>query len=332
MPEGTGIGVYPYGEVGYARENDEVSSTYEGRHLTVLASEITSHDPAHALQQKGHPLVVGENIVGVAFVTEVAATDPIAFDTEGIWLLSVVATDQDGNNAVVAGDELFINKSTAIISKNANKVTHCHFGYALGGVNTGQTAIISVKVHWDPDDEYELVGQDAAPSVSIDVGHRFREYHYEAQGGGYPKGDYLKLTISTASCNSAQALRRVLAWTADGNWVTGYAAVGEFDLEIATGDAGMDTTCVIMLTANCLFPGTGHNNFQFSWIRIQEYSAVEGSRINSLFEINDNGATYPLANDLTSLFVASSGDLVTTHTLRFVVNAVPYYIQCRTAN
>jgi len=327
MPS-TGIGVYPGSAT--AVENDEVSSTYEGRHLTFYESDITGHE--HTWVTKGHPVVVGEHIVGVAFRTATAATDLIAIDTEGIWNLSVVATDEDGNNAVVAGDELFIHRTTAIISKNYNKNTHAHFGYALGSIGAGSTYVIAVKLHWDPDDEQELIGQDATPVVNVDASHRFREYHYEARGGGYPKGDYLKLTISTASCNSAQALRRVLAWTADDNWVTGYAAVGEFDLEIASGDAGMDTTCVVFLTSNCTFTGTGHNNFQFSWLRIQEYSAIEGNRVNNLFEINDQGGTYPVANDATNLFTASSGDLVVTHTIRFVVNAVPYWILCRSAN
>jgi len=323
-------GVYPAADAKTA--GDEISSTYEGRHLTFLESELTH--PAHGdgFVDKGDPVVMGENVVGVAFKSALAATDYIPIDTEGIWALSVTATDEDGNNAVVAGDELFVSKVAPIISKNPNKNTHAHFGYALGAVPAGTTAVIAVKVHWDPDDAKEVVGVSGAPFVSTVAGNRFREYHYEAQGGGYPKGDYLKLTISTTSCNSAQALRRVLAWTADDNWVTGYAAVGEFDLEIASGAGAMDTTCILFLTSNCTFTGTGHNNFAFSWIRIQEYSTVEGNRINNLFEINDNGATYPLANDATSLFTASSGDLVVTHTIKILVNAVPYWILCRNAN
>jgi len=323
-----GTGVYALGAA--ADENNEISSTYEGRHLTFLESDITTLDPAHAFQQKGHPCMVGDDIVGVALTTCTAATDYVAIDTEGIFYLTVDATV--GNGAVTVGDQLYINKTTAVISNDDNKNTNAHFGYALGGVAEAATAVIAVKVHWGPDDATEQVGASGDVYVNDLAGKRFREYHYEATGGGYPKGDYLALTISTASCNSAQALRRVLKWTADDNWVTGYAAVGEFDLEIASGAGAMDTTSIILLTSNCTFTGTGHNNFPFSWIRIQEYSAIAGDRVNNIFEILDQGGTYPVANDADNLFTASSGDLVVTHTLKFLVNNVNYWILCRNAN
>jgi len=146
---GTGIGVYTAGEVGSVLQADEVSSTYEGRHLTFLASEI-NHGDVLSVVTKGYPVIVGEDIVGVAFNTEVAGSDYIAVDTEGIWMLSVEATDYQGDVAVVAGDRLYINHTTAVISKNNTVGTHIPFGYALGGVTTGETAIIAVKVHWDP--------------------------------------------------------------------------------------------------------------------------------------------------------------------------------------
>ena len=114
MPHGTGIGVYPYGEVGDARENDEVSSTYEGRHLTFDETEITGHE--HTWPTKGHPVVVGESIVGIALNTAAAITDFVTIDTEGIWLQSVVALNPAAV-AVVAGDELFI------IQKGKIKIT-----------------------------------------------------------------------------------------------------------------------------------------------------------------------------------------------------------------
>lgn len=328
MTPSTGIGVYPGSAT--AVENDEVSSTYEGRHLTFLASDITGHE--HAVVTKGHPVCIGEHIVGVAFQTEVNAADLITIDTEGIWNLKVAATDQDGNNAVVAGDELFIGKTTGLLSKNNNKLTQAHFGYALGSIAAGSTFTIAVKVHWNPEDIEELVGQDAVPFTSLDASHRFREYHYEAQGGGYPKGDYLKLTITTAACNSAQALRRVLAWTADDNWVTGYAAVGEFDLEVAAGAGAMDTTCVIFLTSNIgPLTGTGHNNYELSWIRIHDYAGVQGDQVNNLFEINDTLAGYPYAASTDDLFITLAGDVAPTHALKFTVNAVEYWILCRNA-
>lgn len=327
MPEGSGIGLYPYGEVG-SNENDEVSSTYEGRHLTVLASQITSHMAGHALQQKGHPLVVGEHIVGVAFNTEVLGTDLISFDSEGIWLLSVVGTDEDGNNAVVAGDELYIHKTNGIISKNRNTVTHTVFGYALGGVTAGNTAIISVKVHWGQDDEEELVGQQGAPFVGADASQRFREYHYEAQGGGYPHGLHIELNVSTVACVSAQALVAKLRWTNDDNWVTGYGCAGEFELEIAGGAGLMDNIYVIHLTSHVgVLTMTTLQNVVAAWIAIDEYAGEGGSQVHSLFNIVDVDSDYPYTTDSATLF-STSGDMATNHVLRFEVNGVRYWILC----
>lgn len=336
MPS-TGIGVYSADLV----ENDEVSSTYEGRHLTFLEAEITGHE--HTWPTKGHPAVVGEHIVGMILAIKRtdgsigaaanAVTDYVTIDTEGIWACNVYATDEDGNNAVVAGDELFIHKTTALISKNNNKNTHTRFGYALGGVPAGVTPyVIAVKVHWCDDDEEELVGQADALFVNVDASHRFREYHYEAQGGSYPHGDHLELTVSTVSCNSAQALVRKLLWTADDNWITGYAAVGEFELVVTGGVGTMDTICTLHLTSNIgVLTTTGHTNYAASWIYIQEYSA-ENEMINNLFQIDDTGATYPVANDNSNLFVATSGDKTPTHALRFISNGVNYWILCCTTN
>jgi len=169
MPEGTGIGVYQAGEVGSALQADEVSSTYEGRHLTFLASEI-NHGDVLAVVTKGYPVIIGEDIVGVAFKTEVNAGDYIAVDTEGIWMLSVVANDHIGGNAVVAGDRLYINHTTAVISKDGTVGTHIPFGYALGGVTQGNTAIIAVKVHWDPQvDPIQYVQQAKGQGAGLDI-------------------------------------------------------------------------------------------------------------------------------------------------------------------
>ncbi len=334
MPEGSGLGLYPYGEVGSA-ENDEVSSTYEGRHLTVLGTEITSHVAGHTLQQSKHPMVVGEHIVGVAFTTETATgkTRYVAFDTQGLFLLSVVATDEDGDNAVVAGDELYIHKTTAIISKNRNTVTHTLFGYALGGVTAGNTAIITVMVHWGPDDEEELVGQQGAPFVGADASQRFREYHYEAQGGGYPHGLHIELNISTVACISAQALVAKVRWTNDTNLVGGYCAAGEFEIEIAGGAGLIDNMFCIHLTSHIgALTMTTTVNVETAWIAIDEYAGEEGSQIKNLFRIVDVDSDYPYANDNENLFVASSGDKTPTHALKFLVNNVAYWILCCTTN
>ncbi len=336
MPDGTKIGVYDAN----GTENDQVSSTYEGRHLTFLESDITGHE--HTWVTKGHPVVVGEHIVGVVLAivrvdgtfgaAATAAGDLISIDSEGIFDLSVVATDEDGDNAVVAGDELYIHRTTGIISKNYNKATHAHFGYALGSVSSSNTAIIAVKGHWDPDDENELVGQSDALSVNADAGHRFREYHYEAQGGGYIHGDHLELTITTLSCPSAQALVRKLLWTNDVNRITGYAAVGEFELVVTGGNATIDTMCVMRLTSSIgTLTGSGVTNVITAWIYIQEYATVQNEQLEHLFAIYDTDSDYPYTTSNAALFTTLSGDIAANFALKFVVNDVDYWILCRNA-
>ena len=204
MTYGTGLGLYPYGEVASALENDEVSSTTEGRHLTVLGSQVTGHE--HSYPTKGHPVVVGENIVGVAFTTLTSDAQYVSIDTEGIWMQSVVALNPAAV-AVVAGDELFINKTTAIISNDDNKNINAHFGYALGGVTAGQTAIIAVKVHWDPDDATESVGVSGEPYTTT-LANTFREYRYQCSAAsGASQGIYIRQYLTGDGTLTANALR-----------------------------------------------------------------------------------------------------------------------------
>lgn len=136
-------GVYPDADVMTAGE--EISSTYEGRHVTLYASELTH---AGSVVTKGLPVVFG-GAVGIALKTEVAGTDLIAVDTEGIWVVDVYAQDIDGGNAVVPGDRLFINTTTCVVSKIAYQPGYIPFGYALGSVGSGLTETIAVKVHHD---------------------------------------------------------------------------------------------------------------------------------------------------------------------------------------
>ncbi len=62
----------------------EISSTYEGRHLTAEESVLIHPYHADGFVDKGDPVLVGDSIVGVALNSAAAATDMIAFDTEGI--------------------------------------------------------------------------------------------------------------------------------------------------------------------------------------------------------------------------------------------------------
>jgi len=197
----------PYGVYTAGTAGDEVSSTYEGRHLTFTESQMTHPSHTDGFVDKGDPCVIGENIVGVAFLSAAAATDLISIDTEGIWQLSVVAENEDGNSAVAVGDEIYINKTTCILSKIANKDTHQRFGFALYAIAEGVTDVIPVKVHFDPDDELEKVGTHSVPVASAHADKIFREYRYRSTSTtGDVRGQYMELLMNGAGL-SGEACR-----------------------------------------------------------------------------------------------------------------------------
>lgn len=133
---------------------EECSSTGEGRHLSIEESLLTHPSHTDGLVDHGDPVVFGGANgygVGVAFTSAAAATDVIALDTEGIWYLSVVASDDTGVSAVDEGDVIYINLTTCILSKIKNMATQRVFGYSLGDLTgSAVAAVCAVKVHWDP--------------------------------------------------------------------------------------------------------------------------------------------------------------------------------------
>jgi len=144
-------GAYPVADA--LDPGEEISSTYEGRHITLLESDLVHPTHADVFVDVGDPIVSATGkpcIVGVAFKSAAAATDRIAIDTEGIWNLDVVAANDDGDIAVAGGDLIYINTTNAVLSKISNQVTQVPFGYALGIVTSGATAAIAVKAHWNP--------------------------------------------------------------------------------------------------------------------------------------------------------------------------------------
>ncbi len=176
-------GVYPVADALTA--GDEVSSTSEGRHISLLESDLVHPTHGDGFVDKGDPIVsaTGEPaIVGVAFKSAAAATDLIAIDSEGIWNLDVVAIDDDGNSAVAGGDVVYINTTTAVLSKISAAATQVVFGYALGIITTGNTETIAVKVHWDPKIEtaLEVRGTPGDGVVFASVGNEANPLVYAA--------------------------------------------------------------------------------------------------------------------------------------------------------
>ena len=203
---------------------NECSSTYEGRHLTLEETYLVHPTHGDAFVDKGDPVIDagGQNIVGVAFASAAAATDLIALDTEGIWFLTATAADDWGNVAFQYGDEIFISLASAatMLSKIRNKNTNQHFGYALGTVASGDSAVVAIKVHWDPDDAEEVVGKG---DVFYDLaaahlnGREYRYNHLAAQGG--VRGIYCALKLSAGANGEALRGRTIVANenTAGGN-------------------------------------------------------------------------------------------------------------------
>ena len=179
MP-GETVGVY----TGQLDAGTEVSSTYEGRHITVTEEELIHPFIADTWVNKGDPVIVCDagvnttygNIVGVAFNDGAAAADLIAVDTEGIWNLKVDAYDDIAGSAIEIGDCLYIRAGTlpgatsvlgtgdAEISKRNDAATQVFFGYALGSMESTGTGRIAVKVHASPFPEMEERRYQSVPT------------------------------------------------------------------------------------------------------------------------------------------------------------------------
>jgi len=152
---------------------DQVSSTYEGRHITIEESLLIH--PYHAADgyvDKGDPVIFGNPVratgvgsvgVGVALQSAVAATDLIAIDTEGIFFLNVLGKESDGTidghlHALRLGDPVYIQKvpnevaPLCTLSGEDNPEDWIPFGYVLGDVTGSLTVptLVAVKVHWSP--------------------------------------------------------------------------------------------------------------------------------------------------------------------------------------
>jgi len=226
MP-GVTAGVY----TGSLDAGTEVSSTYEGRHITVYEAELIHPYHADGFVDKGDPVILCDSgvqttyghAVGVAFNSASAATDLISIDSEGIWNLTVYAEDDNGDRAIEIGDPLFIRAGTlpgaadgdgtgdAEISRISEGTTQVPFGYALGSVVAGGSGVIAVKVHWDLDTitvsaDLKAIGADergsrqrgtvATPAMSDGYGVWESDLTVTglATGGIYERSDWINLS------------------------------------------------------------------------------------------------------------------------------------------
>lgn len=89
----------------------------------------------------GDPVVLGSMGGGVALTDYDASTGKATVDFEGVYDLEVVATNDSGNSAVAAGDEIFY--AAGVLSKDSSGV---FFGWALETITSGSTDTIMIRL------------------------------------------------------------------------------------------------------------------------------------------------------------------------------------------
>jgi len=298
MP-GLQVGVYP----GELTAGTEVSSTYEGRHLTVLESELIHPFIADGFVNKGDPVVVCRtgvaatygNAVGVAFASATAATDLIAVDTEGIFNLQVYAENDAGNVAIEIGDPLFIRAGNltgaasadglgdAEISKITNVANQVPFGYALGRMVAGGEGTIAVKVHWDPVPTDENRVYMTVPTGTYGF-HKTSILTGASTGMHYRDGQVVGAQTGHTYVDSVW-MEPTATYVADGNIL----AVQDLGIWCANG-AGQDMSLGrIEFTNWCI--DIGENPASIHWIRVN-VAATSGTMDAIFAAANPNSIGY----------------------------------------
>jgi len=320
-----------------ATAGDEISSTYEGRHLTLEESYLNHPTHGDGFVNKGDPVLDagGENIVGVALLSAAAATDLISIDTEGIWFLTATASDDWGNSAIQLGDEIFISLANPVLSKIRNKNTNQHFGYALGDVPAGTSAVVAVKVHWDPDDAEEVIGKGSA-FYELDALHaNGREYRYRSNlAAGDSRGMYLALGLFGGASGEAIRARTIVEVVGVGGSVHGLHGGVEFDADgTVTGQAaGVRGT---FMCPNRVMGGTYFGGLSELWAEGAS-SDMGGPNAIHCFNMGGDGTGIATALNVFS-FTNLSTDQFEANTdtpefgLRCIVDGTPYWIMMSVA-
>ena len=140
----------------YSEDGQEVSSTFEGRHVQLAEAWLYHRDlTGDGLVQKGQPVVfAGMAGVGIALKTATSQYDIIPIDTEGIWRLEVWATDDiypgqvlwicddgSGTDGIVTDDPMVSSGMPAVLGYAMES-----FSFTTNG--EFNTVIMAVKVHW----------------------------------------------------------------------------------------------------------------------------------------------------------------------------------------
>jgi len=252
---------------GFTTDGTEISSTYEGRHITFPESFMVHPLQTGNFVNYGDPVLVGAETVGVAFGTATAATDQIAIDTEGIWALNVLGSISDGTvdgvaHALVAGDPVYINRTADqayMLSGQSDPHNFVLFGYLLTGADASLTVptVAAVKVHGDVSFKNHTVGTYygvMGDNAEIDL--------VAAKAGGQNQPSWLGIYVRPST---------ILA--ADGDQVHGIKVRLEDTLESTGGDLQGIRTQV-----HC-------NNAAGVWTRIYgQYIAIANTASDTITE------------------------------------------------
>jgi len=252
---------------GFTTDGTEISSTYEGRHITFPESFMVHPLQTGNFVNYGDPVLVGAETVGVAFGTATANTDQIAIDTEGIWALNVLGSISDGTvdgvaHALVAGDPVYINRTTGqayMLSGQSDPHNFVLFGYLLTGADASLTVptVAAVKVHGDVSYKNHTVG-----TYQGVMGDNCEIDHVAAKAGGQDQPSWLGIYVRPST-----------PLTEDGDQIHGIKVRLEDNLETTGGDLQGIRTQVHV------------NNALGDWTRVYgQYIAVANTASRSILE------------------------------------------------
>jgi len=141
---------------------EEGAITDQGRYITVLESDLVHPYHADGFADKGDPVLIGDNIVGVVCSeSPTAATDLVTVDTEGLWYLNVIGAVSDGTSdgiakALTPGTAIYFQvtpgSDTYLLSGEQDPAHFRFFGYLLTAVSAhvSTPTLALVKVHNAP--------------------------------------------------------------------------------------------------------------------------------------------------------------------------------------
>lgn len=213
-----------------------VKKLAEGNVLSALESALTHPTHSDNFVDQYDAVLISGLIPGVAQVNAEASGDAIAVDISGVYVLPVVPQDGDGNSDVANGQDIYIDASTAVLSKNKDGI---YFGKALvnATVSGGSTAVNMPVLlgHATPDD---------------------RDAHTEVATGTYTLTGYGVTTIDSSAAavtgtlgdgDRIGRLKTIVMTNADNSSTVSITNHVTSDPEVATFDA-IDETLLLLWT------------------------------------------------------------------------------------